>query len=760
MKKVGHGSLRVTLIFFAGISSCAFGGGGDLRGSVSALPEITQAEKAKKGVLEVALERAESSLKVGETASAAALQADITAALAADPEAMDRPDPAVKNISALFPVITAERNPYIDRLASAGRQFADGPDVEWPKFTTDGAAVFIGPSSGEYDCRGTAARLDALLWLYANPASPLRGDPAVLKKYLRRAHAYADALDVQSAIRPGQLGKNILDDFAIAPASCALREFARLYPGLLLPSQRAQWDRAMRATGDKILAHSDDQLAKHASGYPNIDLAIAYQLLNFGLYLNDEKMLARSREMIARFARQILPDGGTNYIWSQNESAGYHDVIAMFLARTHEITGDPMPVELLKRLEWYGPVSVGRIGEYWTAPAWKHTWNSGLHGIVGGEYVAGVTGNPYVRGMIGKPAFDQGAKGWESARSPVAWYRNDVAPEPLPNNVTYPDRNIAGPRAWYGRFTYAATLRAIPEEEPGHTTLIGAQVTTPGFDLDALLMGVFPRVQTGSDAANPRSQASLTSGMTSAVTVGRTFSAFSASYDLSSFSGSQKGEIAPWRGRQIWLGLPDRIIGLLQVEPKAGASAFGVAGIIRLGTGGTVNGSPKTIQSLTGNKFQYGDIVVIVHQTNFPQLSPRIVPFRLPQFPVTEITLSDCSLDAPADKQSYEKGFFFVVEIRPSWTTTDAQIAASREPPAGMEVTIGPKHFLIQANFSECAMPLIAGPADRIYRTDGATDAANLLPPMAQAVFVTSPEEADRADGWKSFQEMVGASGD
>ncbi len=752
MKNSFRVSLPVSLVLFLWMTSCAFGGLEDLRASVRALPEITQAEKAKKVVLEVALERAESFQKLGEQEAADGLLTDVAAALSADPETMARTDASAKNISALFPVRVAQKNPYIDRLVSAAGQIAGEPVIAGPESTVANGSFFGQPISG---IRSTAQCMDACLWLYSNPASPLKSDPAVLARFLRLAHTYVDALEIQSTTKAGQ---SVFDDFAIAPASCALREFASLYPGLLLPGQKARWDRVMRMAGDKVLAHSEEQMKKHEAGYPNIDLAISYELLNFGLYLKDEKMLSRSRELLAGFPKKILPDGGTNYIWSQNESAGYHDVIAMFLARTHEITGDPMPVDLLKRLEWYGPVSIGRIGEYWTAPAWKHTWNSGLHGIVGGEYVAGVSGNPFVRGILGQPVFEQRTKGWEAARSQVAWYRDDVAPKPLPDNVTYPDRNIAGPRAWYGRFTYAATLRAVPENEPGHTTLMGAQVTTPGFDLDTLLMGVFPRVQTAADASNPRSWAWLTSGIKSSVTIGRTFSAFSAAYDLSGFSGSTKGPVAPWRGGQIWLGLPDRIIGLLRVEPKAGASAFGVEGLVRLGTGGTVNGAPKNIQMLAANKFQYGDLVVIIHETNFPQLSPQVVPFRLPQFPVTEIMLSDRSYD-PREEKVYEKGFFFVVEIRPSWTTTDAQIAVAGEPLAGLDVTIGPKHFLIQTNFGEGALPPMAKPADRIFRSDGSTDASAPLAPMAQAVFLTSPDDADRADGWKSFQEMVGAVG-
>ncbi|MBC8011769.1 MAG: hypothetical protein H7067_16915, partial [Burkholderiales bacterium] len=400
--------------------------------------------------------------------------------------------PEPNNLSVLRPLYAAEGNPYLARLVAGARAYLARPEAaaDWPMVTPQNVAgYFVLQASNDRDTRGTAARLDALLWLFAHPSSPLRHDPAVLAFFLRRAHAYVEGIELTSVDGKLKAGQILLDDFAIAPASGALREFAALYPGLLTPAQRARWDRALRLAADTMMGKADGR----TGNYANIDLALSVQLLNFGLHLNDEKLLARSRELLHAQAANILPDGGTHYIWSQNESTGYHDVVAQFIARSYEITGDEAAVAMLRRFEWFGPVTVGRQGEYWTAPSWKHTWNGGDF-ATGGEPVIAITGNPYVRGMLVPPAPDAPLRGWEQARNAVSWWRPDVPARPLPDNYTLLDRNIAGPRAWYRSFNYAATLRDIALAEPGHATLVGAQVLGPDLGRGVLLMTVAPRV--------------------------------------------------------------------------------------------------------------------------------------------------------------------------------------------------------------------------------------------------------------------------
>lgn len=69
----------------------------------------------------------------------------------------------------------------------------------------------------------------------------------------------------------------------------------------------------------------------------------------------------------------------------------------------------------------------------------------------GVEAVVALSGNGYVRALLDRDKLRNG-------RDQIEWYRNDIKPIPLPDNYTIPDRNVGGPRAWYGNFTYAGSF--------------------------------------------------------------------------------------------------------------------------------------------------------------------------------------------------------------------------------------------------------------------------------------------------------------
>ena len=675
-----------------------------------------------------------------------------------------------KGISALTPVRAIDGNPYLKRLLDGAREELSKPDVPWRK-STAAFNPFDG-ISGPYGSRDTAAKMDALFWLFTNPASARRGDPEVLTRLLRRSLAYADAIDTQSVTL--KAGANIFDDFAIAPAATVLREFSRLYPGMLLPCQQAQWDRAMRKAGAIMWEKAKDRTGVYA----NIDLSLAVQLLNFGLYLNDSRYLQKARFLVDAQEANVYPDGGIAYIGHQNESHGYHDSDARDLARYYEISGYEKSLALLKRMEWYGPVTSGRLAEFWTVPSWKGTWNSNSSTPQGGEWVAGVTGNSYLRGMLdtalAKPA---DSRHWALARLMVAWWRNDVKSASLPDNATWLDRNIAGPRAWYERFNYAASLRSFPNTEPGLATLMGCQVTEPDFSLEAAVMGVFQRVRLKKDIRGRGGEerrdayAWLTSGLQSSLTMGREFSAFSAEYRLHAFGSSTKGPDSDWLGRQIWLGLPDRIIGLLEVNPSGkDTMAWEVNGVVRLGIGGTSFGRLQKIERLSANRFAYGDLTVNFHENNYAAIESVEVPFRVPKAPLTDILLrEEASMKAGGGqplKYNSASHFYYVVEIRPKWAVGEAVV--HRNETGGLlslRAEVHGKTFIICSNFGNGRqtgrLTLPAGiltsirASGSVSQTRTPAPVAFELGPHQQAVLIASGDPRDHVPGWESYQQML-----
>ena len=751
---------------------------------VTDLKADIQEEHLKKSTLSVAMERAKAAMDAGVISEAKELLNDVEKLLPLPAHEMATPGTETNTVSALRMPRVPSENPYIDRLVAGAMQEMTTPDVCWPK-NRPGIDGFAGAPLGT-NPRTLGEKMHAWLWLLVNPASPLKGNPAVLERFLRVAHAYADAMEVRgmekltakslpATTEAGtEMSSDIFDKYAIAPACNALREFSQIYPHLLTPAQKAPWDRAMHLAS--IIMNAEDEYGYER--YSHTDAMKAYVQLNLGLYLQNKSCLEHADELLHLGNDQVYKDGGLSYIWHQNDIGTDHDTFTAYLGLIHEITGDTQILEQLRKTEWYGPVSGGKIGEFWTAPSWKDQWNS-TRAWAGGEAVACITGNPYLRTMLDKILLEKTAeKSWARNRPQISWYRNDVKPLPLPDNFTIMDHNIMGPRAWYGRFNYAATLRDIPLTEPGLSTLMGAQVTEPDGGIENILMGVYPRVrlmnvESGDTVNHPSVYARLTSGLQSQLVMGRTFSAFAGSYRLHKNNRSVKGPDSDWNGRQLWLGLPDRIIGLIEVSPmKENAQAWDIEGVIRLGVGGTVYGKPTKLESTGkgGNGFRYGDLLITIFAHNFAGIETHEIPFRKPQAPITEITLLDEKGAAHSqNSSSYQSSarYWFAIEIRPSWVSDTAKVHRLDHPDGvfGFTAVVGGKTFDLLDNRGpsrmEAEIPKTNEGVQRSFwsslsKTPVTTPPSSLiLKPQELAVVVSSPDAEDHKEGWTTYQQML-----
>jgi hypothetical protein len=740
-----------------------------LTAQVAALPD-SGAGGQIKAVLTVALERVKACQNVKDDNDARALLGDIRAALSIQPETLVAPASDTKTISLLRKPLVVEGNPYLQRLVDGAKVELAKPDSPWPKNTTE-VNVFNG-LGGETGSRSVGEEMEAWLWLYANPVSPLKGQPDVLARFLRLAHAYADAMDEhgkESDNAATKAGQGIFDDFAIAPAADALREFAQLYPGLLLASQKAQWDRGMTNGGRIMYGKAKDRPGEYA----NIDITLGYELVNFGLYLHNQSYLDKARFLEQVQKNNIYPDGAIAYIGHQNESCTYHDADLHYLARYYSITGDEQVLQMIKQTEWYGPVSDNKLCEFWTTPSWKDTYNSDRV-FAGGEEAASVTGNPYLRGLCDAVLAERvDHRSWASNYSSLPWYRNDVKPLPLPDNYTVIDRNICGPRAWYGRFNYACTARAVPDTEAGLRTMMGVQMLSANGHLGQIAMDIYPRLRFKTNdlddkgAFNRAAFASRLTDLKPAVVIGRSFSAVAASFVMQQYRSSSAGEKVDWQGRQLWFGLPDRVIGLVEVQPtKNGAKAMDVEGIVRLGTGGTVNGPATKIQPLGDNSWKYGELAVSILAHNYAQISTPEVPFRLPKYPNTEIRLVDSNrTGAPTALSAYklDSHFYFLVEIRQA--SSDPGKAALVSAPSGeaaIELTVGQRHAFIAANLgdTDAACPVPAGSGGVNTSVHSSVSGVMQQPPVMLkpgelVVVLSSPHAQDKLPGWENFAAMM-----
>jgi hypothetical protein len=264
-----------------------------------------------------------------------------------------------------------------------------------------------------------------------------------------------------------------------------------------------------------------------------------------------------------------------------------------------------------------------------------------------------------------------------------------------------------------------------------------------------------------------------TADLKSALVLGRSFSAVAGKYVLQEYRSSSAGNKVDWNGRQLWLGLSDRIIGLVEVAAGDGAKAIDVEGVVRLGTGGTVNGPPTKIEDLGGNSWKYGELTVSVLAHNYASIQTPEVPFRVPKFPTTEIRLLDAKAAAGAQTVSdypASTRLFYLVEIRSSTAAGPAKASVVESTPGlqEMDITVGTRHFHVAANLTDGAISyaLPEGFGGAHATVHDATGLVNRFAPggqtlksMEMQVAVDSPDAEDQLPGWANFQDMLAALG-
>ena len=108
----------------------------------------------------------------------------------------------------------------------------------------------------------------------------------------------------------------IYDQFATEAGISGLVEFISLYPGLLLPSQRAEWDAGLQAVFAKLWPEM-----KRADNWNlNIETARMVAMLNLGYYFKNQEVIDKVLRHVDGTIAKMRPDGGFPYNGDSNPS--------------------------------------------------------------------------------------------------------------------------------------------------------------------------------------------------------------------------------------------------------------------------------------------------------------------------------------------------------------------------------------------------------------------------------------------------------
>ncbi len=531
---------------------------------------------------------------------------DLAAARRADLAALQSQPPAETPVAPhpdlLPPLAHPEGNPVLAEFVQKLDRAILTPDKRFPKGAEGGRART--EEGWAYGVR--ADELLRLAQAFCHPQSPRRDDPALIAPILRRLAFFAEYMAA---------GGPVLGDFGpcgnIADA-CLILTTCR--PEIIPPGLRRDIDQAIRNNADAILAKCPAWAAPLPTSecLVNADVNYVLAVAIANRMFPSPAYAAGVKNGLDYIEPHILPDGATNYVGRQNECPGYHGQAIFSLARTAQITGDPRPLDMVKRLRWYYPLVVSPTGvmEWATATSWHHYWNTD-NGARGAAILAELTDCPHNQRVANL--------GYNGDLWAASWWNPERIPAPCPDTYFTYDRNVQGPRARFGPWSLVGTTRKT-EDKRGKSSYVGCVLETgePGkWQLDAALQDAGMEIRldpSRDDASEHRGRITLAHDepiTTSAV--GQHAAALGAVARL----GSYGKPATDWITRQAWLFTPERLVGLVTLEAGTEMEAAGIFGDLFLVSGRANWGQRKELRDLGDGRFAYGALVITFHAHDF-----------------------------------------------------------------------------------------------------------------------------------------------
>ncbi len=679
--------------------------------AVQQLPDDSTENKLTKAALEWAVEDARGSLEAGLGTSASELLSDIETQLGKTLGRRVEPGkellPAIRDFGS---------NPYAQAVLGRAQSVLKSRTIykkgEEGYEQIDNAWTFSSMGNNVY----------AGAWALCCPDSPHAADPKLLVRVLRLMQAIFQnhrAGDFNPG-RKAVYGRDPnINRFCFVPTFEAYLLLTATYPDLVLPSKRAEWLASAKVATEHQIA-SYGVRAKEpppACYYANMDVHYMLMLELAARMFNSQAYHAEAERFCQLTADVLYPDGAFSYHGFQNECFTYHQINVAQLARYWQLTASELARQTVVKSRPYYPYNVepGGVPEYYTDCFWKHYW--GGVSAIGPEIVAGMTGCGQNR-RIAKDELRWDTPNGYYGIYAAGLYRPEIQDQPLPDGFLMYDRNVEGPRGRFGRWSFAGTTRFFGAGCQGKDTFVGGMVVdepTRRYPLNAALQVVTnqyrlePRKPAEGNCRRWRECRYLSQDERNAVTIGPDFATLTTRYRIQNVAWGGKSTPTEWVGNQQWILTPQRLVGVLEIEPLSDQQAYSVHGRIRFGL-------EKEIQGEAEGRFAYGALRCRLHAHNYADvITERSETFYLDtpeKSRSMEIVLRDRASIA-TDEQTpltYAKGTrqFFTVEVLPEWNTPAEQVRriATAEGLRGVEVCAGGHWLLLVHNPTDSMVAL------------------------------------------------------
>lgn len=741
----------------------------------------------KDVAIDVATQRMQLALDSGFTAEANAIAADI---ITLNNTTVDSPFVPAKAVG-FNPVpthTTSASNPYIAAIHSWAASYLA---QSFTGFTKASATNKLFPKT--YDARTLTTTAENLHWLLVSPLSNYRYNVELLRRFLTIVYATSDDYIFNGQEPSGVPGttNNALNDWFTASKACyswqmAETSFSTYIPNTLKLKLRAAAD-SMGTQFHSYIAsiYAPNVPINTTVHYANRDVNYAETLIKTGIYRNNTAWLNMGKRIVDSInLTMVYPDGAYSYIERQNEVANYHGGNNNSLAKIWSVSEYQPAWDCIKKTPNFELISIEprELSEFYTVPAWKTMWN-GSSGI-SAEPLLAITQNPYL-----KTKYDQFrvvAPYDDEMVLSLAYYKANIPALPLPDNYLVYDRNIQGPRGRYGRFSYAATGRAVAvpgSNDCGLQTVIGSMETKEGRvanqdEMDAALMAVHSKVHVRKTTAQTEwtDWAYMMSRTNGKSCVGYTASTISTAGVLQYQTSGPNAFETNWSSYQQWITLPDRVIGIVETYPTNNVTtqAYEIDGRVRFTYGRAALLNPKYIVTeVAGSKYSYGKYNAIIHNHDFTTVSVDTAgvvrdDFRNSMEIIFSYNLSNGNTlyNYPGNTKKY-----FIVEIRDSAATDNATVSRYVNGNVkGLIVKLNGKSYASYRNDGSAAAVdlstvLVAGNTNQVLFSRGdsitkqpvaITSTSYNIPANEQVLIIsTNTPNTDLGRGWMNYNELL-----
>ncbi len=667
-------------------------------GLAAAAPLYGKSEDARKAaMLEWATGDAEAEETAGRASLATAVRADVEAAKSRSLGSL------AETPRDLFPPIAnTQSNPFFTRAVAAAQKIAAAPAV----YVKGPAGNVVHNDTEGWHFIRVCDDARHLVYALCHPQSPLAGDASLVAPILRRfAHVY----EYQT---PGS--KN-LADFGISPTMAEMYlQLRTAYPDLILPAYRAAWEKALDTNSQAIVAKYGEVFreARPGTGYPNAHTHYIVALLCSSRILDRPEYRNIAESGVKLMSTCVYPDGGTCYINTQNECFSYHEIAVRDMTRYWQLTGNETARNIAAGTRWYYPLSMepSGVAEYSSAPSWKPYWNM-TTGAEGAAIVTALTKCPQNARVALAGKID--GNFWIAGM-----YRDDVEPAAAPDNYITHDRNIEGPRGRFGAFSFCGTSRDYHDDPRGKITYAGCMAMDRNlagapWPLSAALYAAEPEVRMKpgpGDLSRWSTHLCLARRERNSFTVTKDFAAVTTANRLSVYNGPA----TDWAATQQWLFTASRLVGMVSLEAMTDQKALAIGGAIQLVCGRAGWGVRKQFERKSENEFQYGALIVKVHENSFGSLATEYTDVMSGDTKKSgRIVLLDGegAKNGQAKEISYARGTrgVFLVEIYPEWS----------KPAESVKRVVhqdGLEGFQVQENGRVLEVTHNASEAARLYR--------------------------------------------